>query len=588
MLVKVVKDLPSVSEGMRHSTLTVAKKTDQNLHSIGIKIDLDAKQVITYNPDRSIITMFLCNYYDKRFKECKVLELFESNFSDSFSTKIPLNMKIRVIVRSNELLSFDEDQAKGAEYRKMNSRYAHEIYLVIVPENTPGLDPTRFYLAPVIPDPSPSTKRVLFMDNEANVLIANKHYEKPEYHNLIHFDTMLNPVSIPRGLELVQIAYYMSDYPFARNNLQFYFIDIPLTSTLTFIDKKATGESKSSFYVYNKGYDNSIDLLYSCRNPRKDFQLGAKNNPNLVTFKGRTVAYPVMPKLISYGSQKPNAFLCLAKGENDEFFFTFEENSKEKFYWNFNLEKDNQDFVYTLQKLRPIFEPRFTRFEVPKSDTNQIFVSIRKSPEVDTKTESEIYAEVVFCYPEDKKVFKTVFKSEMKTVVGLQKEWSEAFAKLKKLELASSSSEEEETPKVKAQREKVKTHSSNLNKLFTESKALFEELPVHFHVSQGLNVLLSLPLDLASVVYLSASEVVYSFVNNFPTRCNPNFDQNYEKLVAMKGDSIWINCEENPAKNVQMTPQDFDADENLFSRGLNQVIYQTLRSIPKSNNHRII
>lgn len=599
---KVAKDLPDVPDESRSSTLTIKKNTERNPHVITAFIDDVSSHQIAFDSTNSIITLFVCNYDQNRYKICKVMQLFESSQTKSVSTKIEKGQKIRADIYSKRLVTLLTGEDIGQSHNKLASVYSYEVFLVLVPESTPGIDSTQLFLAPLTA--APFTRKVFFVDDEENVLKTAEHYTYLSMNNLKELGQLSNAVAAPKGLKLIQVPYSLTEFSDSEEpnlSYKFYYLEVPIKSTLTFIDQKSSADQKSSLYLYEQGYDVLLSFFPYCTRPMMDLHFGAKNNQMLVAFRGKTVEYPDTIKLISNAAIRPNNSLCLAGDQRDGFFFTIEDDSKYNFYWNFNAFRLDYHLIYLTSNFELDFAPPFDKFEVPKSNSDLIFVSVMKIPKVSKSSGDCFSVEAVFFNHKIKKIedqedeyedeiYRVVFEENWTTIASLQKEYSEGLAKQTILGAATQVRKptSKELKALSKQQEKLEKTLDEIDKQYLDFKVKFESFPTQFQITKGKAALSTFSLTQAKAVYLSEDEIVYSFANTLPENCNPHFDKSLPKTTASKSDLIWIKCDENPAQDASMRPQVFYSGRNQYQKGLNQVISQTFTINVSAANNRII
>lgn len=574
---KIVDNFSNSSNEQPQSTLKISMEKNDKNFGVRVLINDTLSKSIELSKKEHLYFFYLCRHNERRFQECKPVINIDLTPGNELVLSIENQSKIDVEIHSDYIYEINPEvpsrsmnmlSNKNYNPKDNNQIYSHQIYLTVVPQQTPGLVSIRVIFS--LEEIDRKTKRIFFCVDESYQLRFKEDKLNSPNEKFKILGKINQAIQIPEGLGLVQVP-YVEEVQNECHSLSWkrdiFYIDIPKTSILTFIDSSPGAETKPGLFFLNQGYVAEANFLKFCKNPIKGLSIKYEKNPKVIKFEDKVVTYPnevaIRTSKISITAQE----LCVSGSGTEDFYLSIEESPLIDFRWTFNSIyhypiEGNPDFLYMLPKKSDYYGFPFGSFENIRKQLEVILISVQK--EMDT----EFSTRAILLKP----------NGTLNAILS-QKE-REARYRIFDID----DYEKTTNPMSYAKRDKTAIDRSIL-RAEEYSYLDFPEMPKKLRILKS--DLSSHEFDLKDgiVTYLSKEEVVYAYYNSLSSDCTPiiqvpsdNKDERSIKLIN-KGiiEIICINFKSDILPfSYQLKP-----NEKGLSLGLSRVINQ---SKPRGKN----
>ena len=600
---KIVSDLtPPVANGQ--STSNLAFKVEQYRYLSNIKASINDKisQTITFDEKTNVLSMFVCYYYDQKYKECKFIGDNDAFKKGDVTLPIASGYRIDVDINSNSILKEEStvtDEGYSRNYIFNEAIYAHEIYLILVPESTPGLVSLKVDLEEIYVQ----TKYLSFficVDRTKALKIKQFSKDSPS-KTTSTLGKVSEAVTFPEGVEIAQVPSYMETIEDCERGL--WNVKIQKTSTLIFNDKNVNSKTESSFTLVNQGYEIGSNLMTYCADPNPKLKIGVNKNPKTVKFGETTKTYLTNVILKNEKSSTESTYLCLGGDQQNGYFYSphnvnfNDPTNKYQFFFPFNSHEEyfrnntNVEWIYLSSVFMNDSIYPYHDMKYPEANTNNILVFVAKQKQTISGKEVVEFWVRVYTLDHETNVHEILSKEEVKLMeknkekaIEATREYNERYS----YGIRSGSSKNENFQNNLEDLRKTKEkYNTIVNNAQNCSVLRFQTVPEKFELSKDKVFTFS---ENATVYYASDNVVIYSFDYTKPTNCNhylivPSIKSG-EKLPPYQNDKkITLECIDKKSFLFFGDGEQHIPDQKQLPYGINRLSYQKHQANLKANEN---
>ena len=410
-------------------SLKIITKPENGLTTMKVYIDDNLNQNISFNETNAAVSVFVCRYYPEKYKECILVDGYNNREETNKVIDIPKGQRIDVDVYSKPLeatkpyIRFLENnfyQNNPMYAKDLKMYFSHEIYLLIVPEETPGIVSNRLALNTLLSE-NDKNKYYICIDEE-NQLKFKIPWEEVSKYTVIQMGKVSGPIKKPEGIDLIQVPSYMKTENGCHSptwKKDVYYIVFPKRSILTFVNKDNVDKADPGLYVFTPEYHTMTKVWKQCVNPIDGFFSFNVKEENSIKFGERLVNYPAQVKFTKAFDNVQDPEYCIRLQDKSNFYTSIEKIESMEFKWVFNshesmaINMTTQNYLYFSKITEDKFLFPFTKFEFPRVDKEYIYISVVKFTDAkpDDTTKFKIQIVLAFAFENNKTNYLDVYSS---------------------------------------------------------------------------------------------------------------------------------------------------------------------------------
>lgn len=529
---KIVSDLPPpASNGQPTTTLKFKVDNYRYLSNIKAFINDKLSQTITFDEKTNAFSVFACYYYDNKYKQCKFIGDNDAFKSKEVTLPIASGYRIDVDITSN-LVAKEEslvaDDGYTRDYILNEAIYAHEIYLILVPENTPGLVSLNVNLEEVYVQ----TKFLgYFICVDRNKALKIKLISKAiPYQTTSILGKVSTALTFPEEVEVAVVPSYMETLNDCERGL--WSIKIPKTSTLTFNEKTATSKPGPDFTLMNQGYEIGSNLMTNCADPNPKLKIGYNKDPKTVKFGETTKTYLTNVILKNDKNVTDSSYLCLGGDQQSGYYYSThnvnfnDPANKYKFFFSFNSHDkyirhdQNLEWIYVSSLFFNDFIYPYQAMKYPEANKNNLLVFVAKQQKMDQNEVIEFWARV-YIVDQEANIHEVLSREEVQVIKDYKEKADDAAREYRTKDRDGRSQGyytlENFVKTMDELEKKVKKLQGIINDAENSSILRFATMPEKFEMSKDKIFTFS---ESSTILYSSDNVVVYSFDYEKPATCN--------------------------------------------------------------------
>lgn len=503
-------------------SLKIITKPENGLMKMDVYVDTNLNQKITFNETNAAVSVFVCRYYPDKYKECVLVDNYNNRDETQKVIEIPKGQRIDVDVYSKPLeasrsyfhfLEHNFYQNNPMYAKDLKIYFSHEIYLIIVPEETPGIVSNRLALNTLLSE-NKKNKFYICIDEESQLKLKKNPYEAVSEFSVIKMGKVSGAIKRPEGIDLIQVPFYMRTENGCHSptwKKDVYFIVFEEASILTFVNKDNVDNAEPGLYVFAPEYHSMNKVLKQCVNPIDGLFLFNVKEYNLVKFGERSVRYPTKIMFAKLFDEYQDLEFCIRLQDKTNFYTSVEKIESLEFKWVFNSHKwlaitmTSENYLYLSKITDDKFIFPFTNFEFPATNKNFIYISVVKV--IDPK-------------PND----PTVFKIQM-ILANNENTYLDVFSKTQ----------------IESQKKQKSEEGEDIN----IAKLNLKIFPTKFVIIDKGNKSIEIILNNGVVTYLSEKEAIYTFEQSVNKECDFLYNEETEKLAEANSSGIvTVNCKD--------------------------------------------